>query len=101
MGIERAQGNGLTIAYETIGDPAATPLVLVAGLGRQLIGWHDDLCAMLVDRGHLVVRFDNRDAGESTHLHDARQPDLRACLAGETSSAPYSLSDMAADVAGR
>ena len=100
MGIERARGNGLTIAYETLGDPADPPLVLVAGLGRQLVGWPDGFLRALVERGHFVVRFDNRDVGESTHLSDGPQPDLRACLAGDTSSAPYSLSDMAADVAG-
>ena len=100
MGIERVQGNGLAIAYETLGDPAGPPLVLVAGLGRQLIGWPDGFLRALVERGHFVVRFDNRDVGESTHLHDAPQPDLRACLAGDASSAPYSLSDMAGDVGG-
>src|SRR5205085_787137 len=100
MGVERVKANGLTIAYETLGDPAEVPLVLVAGLGRQLIGWPDGFLRALVERGHLVVRFDNRDVGESTHLHDAPQPDLRACLAGDASSAPYSLSDMAADVGG-
>ncbi len=100
MGIERARGNGLTIAYEALGDPADPPLILVAGLGRQLIGWPDGFLRALIDRGHFVVRFDNRDVGESTHLHDVPQPDLRASLAGDASSAPYSLSDMAADAAG-
>src|SRR5437763_2146666 len=100
MGVERGHANGLTIAYETLGDPAEPPLVLVAGLGRQLIGWPDGFLRALVERGHHVVRFDNRDVGESTHLSDGPQPDLHACLAGDASSAPYSLSDMAADTAG-
>src|SRR5437764_12404988 len=100
MGIERARGNGLAIAYETLGDPADPPLVRVAGLGRQLIGCPDGFLRALVERGHFVVRFDNRDVGESTHLSDGPQPDLRACLAGDASSAPYSLSDMASDAAG-
>src|SRR5437763_12424465 len=100
MGIERAQGNGLAIAYETLGDPADPPLVLVAGLGRQLIGWPDGFLRALVERGHHVVRFDNRDVGESTHLSDGQQPDLHACLAGDASSAPSSLSGMGADTAG-
>jgi pimeloyl-ACP methyl ester carboxylesterase len=99
MAIERARANGLTIAYEALGDPAGRPLLLVAGLGRQLIGWHDEFCDALADRGHLVVRFDNRDVGESTHLDDVPLPDLRACIAGDASSAPYSLADMAADAA--
>jgi pimeloyl-ACP methyl ester carboxylesterase len=84
MAIELAQANGITIAYESCGEPDAPPILLVAGLGRQLIGWNDDFVAELAARGHRVVRFDNRDAGESTHFH------------GE-SSAPYTLSDMAAD----
>jgi pimeloyl-ACP methyl ester carboxylesterase len=100
MAVELAQAGGLTIAYESLGDPAARPLLLVAGLGRQLVGWHDGFCAALAERGLRVVRFDNRDVGESTHLHDGPQPDLRACLAGDASSAPYTLSDMAADAAG-
>jgi pimeloyl-ACP methyl ester carboxylesterase len=100
MGIERVQANGVTIAYETLGDPAEVPLVLVAGLGRQLIGWPDGFLRALVERGHFVIRFDNRDVGESSHLSDGPQPDLRACLTGDASSAPYSLSDMAADTAG-
>lgn len=94
------QAGDLTIAYESLGDPSDPPLVLVPGLGRQLIGWHDDLCAMFVERGLRVVRYDNRDSGESTHLHDVRQPDLRACMNGDASSAPYRLSDMAADAVG-
>src|SRR5437764_12336903 len=99
MGIERARGNGLAIAYETLGDPADPPLVLVAGLGRQLIGWPDGFLRALVERGHHVARFDNRDVGESTHRSDGPQHDLHACLAADASSAPYSLSDIAADTA--
>ena len=97
MAIERCAANGITIAYERLGDERQPPVVLIMGLGRQLIGWRDEFCARLAEHRH-VIRFDNRDAGESTHF-EAR-PDIAACMAGDTSSAPYSLEDMADDVAG-
>ena len=100
MNVEFADSNGLTLAYETFGDRHDPPVLLIMGLGAQMIVWPDELCRALAERGHFVVRFDNRDAGESTHLHDAGMPDLRACLAGDASSAPYDLVDMAADAMG-
>lgn len=98
MAAARVESNGITLAYETFGDRRRPPLVLVAGLGVQMIRWHEDLCALLAER-HYVVRFDNRDSGESTHIA-ARMPNLRACMAGDASSAPYSLDDMGDDTAG-
>ncbi|MGY1700254.1 alpha/beta fold hydrolase [Geodermatophilus sp. SYSU D00766] len=97
--VQIAQANGIEIAYETFGEPSARPLLLVMGANMQMIAWHEDLCQALVDRGFFVVRFDNRDAGLSTHLHDA-VPDVRAAAAGDLSSAAYTLEDMADDVAG-
>ena len=73
----------VTLAYEELGDAGATPLLLIAGLGSQLISWHEPLCEMLAERGLRVIRFDNRDSGLSTHM-----------------DGPYSLEDMAADAAG-
>jgi pimeloyl-ACP methyl ester carboxylesterase len=93
-----ASANGITLAYETFGDGSGPPLVLVAGIGTQMTGWHEDFCELLASSGRTVVRFDNRDSGESTHI-DATV-DLEACMAGDTSSAPYALEDMADDVAG-
>ena len=61
-------GRGVTLCYETFGDPADPPLLLIMGLGMQMVGWHPDFCAELVQRGFHVVRFDNRDAGRSTHF---------------------------------
>jgi len=61
-----APANGIEIAYQEFGDPAAEPLFLVMGLGTQMLGWDEGLCAMLVERGFRVVRFDNRDVGRST-----------------------------------
>jgi pimeloyl-ACP methyl ester carboxylesterase len=79
----RVAANGIQIEYETNGDPSGRPLLLIAGLADQLIHWDDDLCRDLADRGHYVIRFDNRDAGLSTKLDSA-----------------YSLDDMADDTIG-
>jgi pimeloyl-ACP methyl ester carboxylesterase len=65
-----------------------------------MISWPEDFCEELARRGHHVVRFDNRDVGESTHLHEAGKVDVTAVLRGDTSTAPYTLSDMADDAAG-
>ena len=100
MAVETVKANGIEIAYETFGDPAARPMLLVMGLGAQMIVWHDEFCAGLVDRGFHVIRYDNRDVGLSTHLHDAPEPDVMAALAGNPSSASYTLDDMADDAAG-
>jgi pimeloyl-ACP methyl ester carboxylesterase len=101
MTVQRVQANGIEIAYETFGDRAARPLVLVMGLATQMLAWHEDFCGMLADRGFFVVRFDNRDIGLSTHLHDAPPPDvLAAFVHNDTSSASYRLEDMADDTVG-
>ncbi|MEU4252353.1 alpha/beta hydrolase [Amycolatopsis sp. NPDC026612] len=96
----RAQANGLELEYDTFGDPAAPPLVLVMGLGAQMITWEEDFCELLAGRGFFVVRYDNRDVGLSTWLDHLPPPDLAALAAGDRSSAPYTLSDMADDVVG-
>jgi pimeloyl-ACP methyl ester carboxylesterase len=98
MAVETCEANGLTLAYETFGDPRRPPLVLIMGLGVQMLGWPDEFCALLAEHRH-VIRFDNRDVGESTHL-DAPKPDIQACLAGDTSSASYKIDDMALDAVG-
>jgi len=99
MDAKVAQANGIDIAYETFGDPSARPLLLIMGAGLQMLAWPEDLCHAFVNRGFFVVRFDNRDAGLSTHLHDS-VPDVRAAAAGDLTSAAYTLDDMADDVAG-
>jgi pimeloyl-ACP methyl ester carboxylesterase len=91
---------GIELAYERFGDPADPPLLLVMGLATQMLAWPDEFCAGLADRGLSVVRFDNRDVGLSTHLRDAPPPNIPAALMGDTSSASYTLSDMAADAVG-
>jgi pimeloyl-ACP methyl ester carboxylesterase len=96
---ERAPANGIEIVYDTIGDPSDPPLLLVMGLGMQLIHWDDELCELLAGRGFRVIRFDNRDAGLSTQI-DARVPNLARAFAGFRIDAPYLLDDMAADAVG-
>jgi pimeloyl-ACP methyl ester carboxylesterase len=99
-GIQRATVGDVEIAYETFGEAGDPPVLLVMGLATQMIGWPDDFCAALADRGHFVVRFDNRDIGLSTHLHAAGAPDLMSVMAGDHSSVPYALTDLADDTVG-
>jgi pimeloyl-ACP methyl ester carboxylesterase len=92
--------NGITIEYESIGDPAGEPLLLVMGLGAQLLAWPLGFCEALAERGFQVTRFDNRDVGLSTKIEGGPRPDVAASLTGDHSSASYTLSDMAADATG-
>jgi pimeloyl-ACP methyl ester carboxylesterase len=90
----------IELAYQRLGDPSAPPVLLIMGLGMQLVNWPDSLCQRLVDEGLQLIRFDNRDSGRSTHLTHAPVPDLPATLKGDLSSVSYTLSDMAADAVG-
>jgi pimeloyl-ACP methyl ester carboxylesterase len=98
--IGRVQVGDIEIAYETFGRPNDVPILLIMGLATQMIGWPDDFCRGLAERGHFVIRFDNRDIGLSTHLHDAGMPDLMAIFGGDASSVPYPLTAFADDTAG-
>lgn len=89
----------LDIVYETIGDPSDPPLLLVMGLGMQLIHWDIELCERFAERGFQVIRFDNRDAGLSTRVR-APVPNVMRLMAGLPAQVPYLLSDMAADAFG-
>lgn len=91
---------GIDIAYQQMGDPAAPAVLLITGVAAQLIHWPEGFCKTLCDRGLQVIRFDNRDSGRSTHLANAPPPNLPAALAGDLSSASYTLADMAADAVG-
>ena len=97
--VPRVRANGIEIEYESIGDPSAAPLLLISGLGSQLIGWDDDFCRTLASRGFRVIRFDNRDAGLSTWFDASGVPDIAAAAAGNPRPV-YTLDDMAADAAG-
>jgi pimeloyl-ACP methyl ester carboxylesterase len=90
----------LDIAWERRGNASHPTVLLVMGLAAQLVHWPLGFLQALVARDLHVVRFDNRDAGRSTHMDDAPTPDLPAALRGDLSSASYTLSDMAADAVG-
>jgi pimeloyl-ACP methyl ester carboxylesterase len=92
-------GRGVTLCYETFGDRADPPIVLIMGLATQMIAWHDDFCDQLAERGFYVVRFDNRDIGRSTHF-DFRPPTLKQMVTRRLGPEQYTLSDMAEDTAG-
>lgn len=103
MGEEKALKvgpSGIEMAYERLGDTHAPPVLLIQGVAAQMINWPDGFCAELVAHGVQVIRFDNRDVGLSSHFPEAPTPDLPAALAGDMSSASYTLSDMAADTVG-
>ena len=91
--------NGVDIHYESIGDPADPPLLLIMGLGAQMVGWPDDFCAAVAGRGFRVIRFDNRDVGLSSGFDELGMPDLPAIFGGDPATVPYLLSDLAADTA--
>jgi pimeloyl-ACP methyl ester carboxylesterase len=96
---ERARLNGVELVYETFGDPSQPPLLLVMGLGMQMIHWDRRFCELLAGRGFRVIRFDNRDSGLSTQI-DAPVPNLVRGMAGLRIEAPYLLEDMADDAFG-
>lgn len=88
------------VAYERRGNPADPLLLLIMGIAAQLVHWPEEFLDALVGRRLQLIRFDNRDSGRSTHFPHAPPPDLPAALAGDLSSASYTLSDMAADAVG-
>ena len=79
----RASANGIELEYDTFGRLDAAPLLLIGGLGTQLLTWDEEFCELLAGRGFRVIRFDNRDAGLSTWPEDE-----------------YTLDDMADDAVG-
>ena len=95
--------NGVTLEYETHGDPANPPLLLIMGLGAQLTLWPIELVEALVARGYHVIRYDNRDIGLSTKFTHAGVPELpavmMALMSGKMPALPYTLTDMADDAA--
>src|SRR3954464_7628043 len=97
MRVRKADTGSVTLAYETFGEEGRPPVLLIMGLGAQMVGWHSDFCETLaVDRQ--VARFDNRDVGEPQWLPGNAAPP--ACAAGDASSAVYTREDMADDAAG-
>lgn len=105
MAVEKAQiRDDLELAYERFGDDGE-PILLIMGLGSQMLLWHERFCQGLADRGHRVVRYDNRDVGLSSRLDHLGAPSLRRLVASRLSGrridtkAPYLLADMADDAA--
>ena len=100
----KVEANGIRIEYETFGSQDSPALLLIIGLGGQLIAWDEKLCRRLARKGHYVIRFDNRDAGLSTKIEAAGVPDIiktiDALAKGETVQPPYTIEDMAADAVG-
>ena len=92
-------GDGVTLCYETYGTDDDPPVLLIMGLGTQMIAWPEPFCRELAGRGFYVVRFDNRDVGRSTWMH-GRPPTVRELLRRRIDKPPYTLSDLARDAAG-
>lgn len=100
----RVLANGIQIEYETFGEPSSPALLLIAGIGGQMIGWDEELCKEWARKGLYVIRFDNRDVGLSTKMEEAGVPDVKAAMTaminGEKVDASYTLDDMADDAVG-
>lgn len=97
-----AEANGVRLCYEVHGDATNPTVLLVMGLGAQMIGWPDELVSGLVESGYHVVRYDNRDVGLSQKFDDLGMPDFETLVKEMISGvakpkAPYYLSDMATD----
>lgn len=88
------------IAYDTFGDPQQPAVLMVMGLGAQLIHWDPRLCQAIADRGFHVIRFDNRDIGRSRHYPELGTPNVIAIALGARKSAPYRLRHLADDAVG-
>ena len=88
--------DGHEVCFETFGDPSDPALLLTMGLATQMLGWHEDFCAELADRGFHVIRYDNRDVGRSATM-SGRAPSTLQLLRRDKRAASYTLEDMAAD----
>ncbi|MCX5579917.1 alpha/beta fold hydrolase [Kaistia terrae] len=98
------KANGIDLTYDSFGNDADVPILLIAGLGTQMIRWTAPFCEALANRGYRVIRFDNRDAGCSTHFPQYGNVDFGALattlMAGQRPDVPYTLHDMASDAIG-
>ncbi len=90
----------VTLCYETFGDADAPAVLLIMGLGTQMVAWHEDFCTQLAERGFHVIRFDNRDVGHSTSLDHVKPPTRGQLIRRRPGAATYDLSDMAGDAVG-
>jgi pimeloyl-ACP methyl ester carboxylesterase len=95
-----ARVGDIELCYETFGDPGDPAVLLVMGLGTQMLAWHEEFCTGLAERGFYVIRYDNRDVGGSTHLDHVPPPGIAELLTRRPRRPPYRLHDMADDGAG-
>src|SRR6201985_1948634 len=99
-----ARANGIDICYEIFGDAKAEPMLLIMGLGAQMVLWDDAFCEQLAARGFRVIRFDNRDIGQSSKMSGGKGLTplelLKLRLLKIPVAAPYKLRDMAEDTVG-
>jgi pimeloyl-ACP methyl ester carboxylesterase len=91
----------IELEYDHFGNPTDPALLLIMGFTAQMVVWDEEFCMQLADRGHFVIRFDNRDCGLSTKLHGVPSNSdaviMAAMMETEMPPVPYTLSDMAAD----
>ncbi|MFW9769525.1 MAG: alpha/beta fold hydrolase [Candidatus Thorarchaeota archaeon] len=99
-GEKTAKVGDVEITYDTFGNPSSPPMLLVMGLGAQMIRWDEAFCKAIAAQGRYVIRFDNRDVGLSTKFDEAGVPDIMALVQGQPVETPYKLNDMAADAVG-
>src|SRR5579863_5834395 len=99
-GMDRVRVGEVELCYDLVGDPAEPVLVLVAGLGSSLATWDERFVQLLRDAGFAVLRFDNRDGGQSTILEGAPRFNLKAAARRDRSVVTYTLDDLADDTAG-
>jgi len=99
-----AETNGIQIEYDTFGNKSSPALLLIIGLGGQMIHWDEEFCESLAGKGYFVIRFDNRDIGLSTKFDEAGVPDImgmiNALMSGNPVNPPYTFEDMAEDTVG-
>jgi pimeloyl-ACP methyl ester carboxylesterase len=91
----------IELEYDHFGNPTDPALLLIMGFTAQMVAWDEEFCTQLANRGHFVIRFDNRDCGLSTKLHGVPSNSdaviMAAMMETEMPPVPYTLSDMAAD----
>ncbi|MFC7287286.1 alpha/beta fold hydrolase [Herminiimonas glaciei] len=99
--MKSVKANGIELAYDSFGAEQDEVILLIAGLGTQMIRWTTPFCEELARQAYRVIRFDNRDAGCSTHFDASGTLDFKelasALMAGRRPDVPYTLYDMAAD----
>ena len=102
--MSRAKTNGIELEFETFGNPSGQPILLIMGLASQMVAWPDMFCRKLADKGHYVIRFDNRDIGLSSQMDNLQVPNIFDIISKiqnhETAAPPYTFSDMAKDAVG-